>query len=400
MRDMSARVESAAGPVLPAPEPGVARRRFSGRGLAVAIVVALVQVAGSSWASRGASGRPQLSGPAFALLLLGPAALVFAYRWPRTAVLVTAGAALAYFASGFGPGPIVLSGLVAAYTAVVSGYRLLVWCVTGAGILAFLIVEGIAADGVPSQTVFVRTAAFTAVITAVCAIGELVRSRRARAVQLRIAQEETRRRQASEERLRLVQELHDVLGHSVSLINVQAGAALHVLDQDPEGARVALKAIRQASGEVLSEVRSMLELMRDGEAAPRAPGAGLHQLRNLTDQCAAGGLRVDVTTRGKPVPLSPTVDLAAFRIIQEALTNVIRHARVDHATVELDYTPGSVRVTVRDRAAVRVQPVAAGTGIRGMTMRAESVGGRLEIRQPGAGGLVIVATLPVMAETP
>lgn len=379
-----------------------ARRRFSVGAMLVAISVAVVQVVGSYWTARPTFDHG--GDWAFVLVLVGPAALVFCYRWPRTVLLITAGAALFYFGV-VGYGPIVLAGLVAAYGAVVAGHRILVWCAAGVSILGTLVVVAIEDGGWPTGDVLAHAAVFVAITVAVLAVGELVRARRARAEQVRVAQEETRRRAVSEERLRLVQELHDVLGHSVSLINVQAGAALHILDRDPEGARVALRAIRQVSGEVMSEVRSMLEIMRDGGAAPRMPTAGLAQLPALIDQCRTGGLQVEVVSHGDPIPLSPSVDFAALRIVQESLTNVIRHAHVDHALLTLDYGDDELRIGVRNGPGPHTgnvptpsDPIEAGTGIRSMIMRAESVGGHVEVARLEQGGFMVTATLPAIVE--
>src|SRR6185312_3774642 len=159
------------------------------------------------------------------------------------------------------------------------------------------------------------------------------------------ARGEHRRRQASEERLRIARELHDVLGHHLSLINVQAGVGLHLMDNHPEQAREALTAIKTASAEALREVRAVLGVLRpEEEAAPRQPPLGLDRLGELT---ADAGLPVTVTTAGRPRPLPAEVDRAAYRIVQEALTNVRKHAAAGAtARVATEYTPAAVRLSV------------------------------------------------------
>ncbi|GIF12113.1 sensor histidine kinase [Actinoplanes teichomyceticus] len=219
---------------------------------------------------------------------------------------------------------------------------------------------------------------------------------RARAEQAR-ARAEQERRQASEERLRIARELHDVLGHHLSLINVQAGVGLHLMDQRPEQAREALAAIKTASAEALREVRSVLGVLRtEGEAAPRQPALGLNRLSELT---AAAGIPVRTTVTGTPRELPAEVDRAAYRIVQEALTNVRRHAGPrPEADVAVSYLPAALYLSVRNSEPEAAQPPAAdgarGSGIAGMRARAESLGGRLAAGRPPTGGFLVTVILP------
>ena len=144
------------------------------------------------------------------------------------------------------------------------------------------------------------------------------------------------KRRADEERLRIARELHDVLAHSISVINVQAGVGLALLDSDPEQARTALTTIKAASKEALGEVRQVLDTLRAPGDAPRAPAPGLDRLPELVEQAAGAGLTVDVEGGGAAA-LPPGADLAAFRIVQEALTNVVRHSGSRHARVRVDH---------------------------------------------------------------
>ncbi|WIM98308.1 sensor histidine kinase [Actinoplanes oblitus] len=223
---------------------------------------------------------------------------------------------------------------------------------------------------------------------------------RTRAEQARALQEQ-QRRQASEERLRIARELHDVLGHHLSLINVQAGVGLHLMDQRPEQAREALTAIKSASAEALREVRSVLGVLRtEGEAAPRQPALGLNRLAELT---AAAGIPVRTTITGEPRELPAEVDRAAYRIVQEALTNVRRHhaGPQPEADVAVGYLPAALYLSIRNDGPVTAEPPVPpaeggekGSGITGMRARAESLGGRLEAGCPPTGGFLVTVILP------
>jgi signal transduction histidine kinase len=215
-----------------------------------------------------------------------------------------------------------------------------------------------------------------------------VRAERAR------AKEEQERRQASEERLRIARELHDVLGHHLSLINVQAGVGLHLMDSRPEQAREALSAIKTASSEALREVRAVLDVMRaEGEAAPRQPSVGLSRLDELT---ADAGLPITTKVTGASRALPPEVDRAAYRIVQEALTNVRKHAGPGAtASIAVDYLPTALHLAIRNEGAFvdSGAPSAEGTGIGGMRERAQSLGGSVEAG-PVEGGFLVSVLLP------
>jgi signal transduction histidine kinase len=209
--------------------------------------------------------------------------------------------------------------------------------------------------------------------------------------------EERRRRQASEERLRIATELHDVLGHHLSLINVRAGVGLHLMDRQPEQARAALDTIREASAEALREVRSVLDaLYPTGEGAPRAPAPRLERLAELT---ADAGLPVHTTISGTPRELPAEIDRAAYRIVQEALTNVRRHAGAGaSATIIIEYREDSLTVQVDDDGRTPPQH-ADGNGIGGMRERATALGGMLAAGPLLDGGWRVSARLPLLAST-
>ncbi|HYT10836.1 MAG TPA: ATP-binding protein, partial [Mycobacteriales bacterium] len=189
--------------------------------------------------------------------------------------------------------------------------------------------------------------------------------------------------------------------HHISMINVQAGVALHLMDERPEQARTALTAIKQASRESLGELRSVLELLRQGdEAAPRTPAPGLDALETLSSRAAAAGLPVRVEVSGTPRRLPAAVDLAAYRIVQEALTNVARHAGRATADVRLEYGDDELVVQVDDDGAVpapagRSTAGGTGSGLLGMAERASALDGEVEAGPRAGGGFRVRARLPL-----
>jgi signal transduction histidine kinase len=226
---------------------------------------------------------------------------------------------------------------------------------------------------------------------------EAARIRRERAAETTRTLEEEARRQASEERLRIARELHDVLAHNISLINVQAGVALHLMDERPEQARTALSAIKQASKEALVELRAVLGVLRQvDEELPRSPVPSLARLGDLVSRVAVGiSVRTEVEGEARPLPAG--VDRAAFRIVQEALTNVARHAGRAAATVRVSYGGRVLTVQVEDDgvgAASRGTP-GSGSGIPGMRERAAALGGELEAGPRPGGGFRVLARLPL-----
>jgi signal transduction histidine kinase len=227
--------------------------------------------------------------------------------------------------------------------------------------------------------------------------------------QRRLAAERTRaeeaRRRAGEERMRIARELHDVLAHNISLINVQAGVALHLMDEQPGQSRSALQAIRQASNDALGELRSVLDVLRQGdEAPPRSPASGLAHLDSLVAGAGATGLAVRTEVEGTPRPLPAGTDLAAYRIVQESLTNVTRHAGPASATVLVRYGQDNLTVQVDDDGKGPEPPSAAdaslrpGRGLVGMRERVAALGGELTTGPRPGGGFRVLARLPVDGE--
>jgi signal transduction histidine kinase len=225
---------------------------------------------------------------------------------------------------------------------------------------------------------------------------EAVAAAQQRAAELERARGELARRAVTEERLRIARELHDVVAHSMSIIAVQSGVGAHVLDSQPEEARKALAAVEATSRQALVEMRRLLGVLRQ-EAEPRgslAPAPGLAELEALAAEVARAGVRVEVRIEGTPAELPAGLDLTAYRIVQEALTNVVRHAGPSTARVAVRYGPGQVAVEVVDDGKGG-DPGEGGHGISGMRERAALYGGTLEAGPLPGGGFRVAATLPL-----
>ena len=260
--------------------------------------------------------------------------------------------------------------------------------------------------------------------------GIAVANRRAYVASIQDRAQEDARRQVVEERLRIARELHDVVAHTMATINVQAGSAAHVLATRPEVAAEALQAIKAASKDGLRELRAILNVLRQADDAdPTQPAPGLAQLDTLVAGARRAGLETTLTVTGTAVPLPAAADLAAYRIIQESLTNTIRHAGPATAAVSVSYTGDEVRICVTDtglgqpavlargddlpdppdrrsapksagpadRAAATLATGTGGHGLAGMRERAAAVGGSVETGSGPGGGFRVEARLPLPA---
>jgi signal transduction histidine kinase len=210
--------------------------------------------------------------------------------------------------------------------------------------------------------------------------------------------ESERRRAATEERLRIARELHDVVAYSFSTIKVQAGVALHLLDGGPAALSEALQAIDSASKEALAELREILGQLRRADAAePRSSAPGVQRLEDLAATMTAAGVQTRVVVTGAARSLPPAVDLTAFRVAQESLSNVLRHAGATTATVTLAYEPDSVSIIVENEEGERRDDAwpGSGHGIAGMRERVAELGGRLEAGPRPNGGFRVSACLPL-----
>lgn len=339
--------------------------------------------------------RQDLDALGLLLLAMGPAALILRGRYPVAVLWFVQVATLGYLLLDYPRGPIFLALIVAFVTAVMSGHRAAAIASLVVGYVSFLWLPAlVGAEPSPGWGAALGLAAWLLVLLTV---SEIARSRRERALELERTRAEGARRRASEERLRIARELHDVLAHNISLINVQAGVALHLMDERPEQARTALTAIKQASNEALGELRSVLDILREGhEAPPRSPTSGLAHLDDLVAKTEAAGLRVTTRVEGTPRPLPPGVDLAAFRIVQEALTNVTRHAGEAHAEITIGYGERNLTVQIDDNGVTTTSMTpSGGKGISGMRERVTALDGELEAGPRRGGGFRVRARLPL-----
>jgi signal transduction histidine kinase len=315
--------------------------------------------------------------------------------WPRAAFLAIVAGVGGYLASGAAFGLVFLAPALGVY-AMATTLPLRRWLPLTA-LLVPMIVAGHWREPYlgllnPSLYAGLVMGVALAVVPAMFAL-----LRRSRRESERVAREQDRRRYAYEERLRIARDVHDVVGHSLSVISMQAGVALHVLDRRPDQVVESLEAIRTTSRQALAELRMTLEMFRDPEAdGPRAPVPGLARLDELVGALRKAGRSVEVerVPPGDQGPLSAAVDQAAFRIIQEGLTNVVRHAENATATVRVLREPGRLVVEVADDGPAVAEPV-AGNGIRGMEERARVVGGTVQVMVQPAGGLLVRAVLPL-----
>jgi signal transduction histidine kinase len=246
---------------------------------------------------------------------------------------------------------------------------------------------------------------FNAVMLSVAwAMGRLVRARQLRADQLgdraEIAERERDERArvaVAQERGRIAREVHDIVAHSVSVMGVQAGAARVLLDTDVEQARAALLAIERTSREALSEMQHLVEILRkDGESPATTPHPGLSDLDGLLARVRAAGLPVELRIEGERSGLAPGLDLSAYRIVQEALTNTLKHAGPAEATVTLRFGSDDLELLITDTGGGNGAANGGGRGIPGMRERASLYGGELEAGRD-SGGYAVHARLPLVA---
>ena len=361
----------------------------------LAFVVGAVQLCGILFAAHGQDDRESLDALAIALVLAGPAALAAISRAPVAVLAATTAAGLAYWALDYPRGPVMLAMIVAFVATLIAGHRAIAWASLAVVWGGFTWLPSLAGDAAAPG---VEKALGLAVWLFLLAAGaELLRAKIERHEERECARRQQEEARAGQERLRIARELHDVLAHNVSLINVQAGVALHLLDGQPERARPALEAIKEASSETLSELRSVLSIMRrPGEEPPRSPTAGIGGLGELVARTTAAGIPVEAHLSGDPRPVPASVDLAVYRIVQEALTNVARYARPAAAVVRLDYGDDDLTVEVNDAGAHSPDGNgSAGNGIAGMRERVAALGGEFSAGPRPGSGFRVRARLPV-----
>jgi signal transduction histidine kinase len=383
-------------------------RQSPARGAVSAVVLAAALVFGSygeahprQISDKLPSGSPAAHMPAAALILVAVACLVLAvrHRWPVPVLAVSTAAVAAYTALGYFNGAVLIAPAVALYAVAISGTaRRALTCT--AAMMAVLMPTTALTD--PFGLTAGGFYSIPALAAIACFGGIAVANRRAYVVSIQERAENDTRQRIDEERLRIARELHDVVAHTMATINVQAGVAVHVLTDRPDAAAEALQTIKTASKEGLRELRAILNVLRQAdEADPTEPAPGLAQAPALIDGARRAGLGTTLTVTGTQRPLTAAVDLAAYRIIQESLTNAIRHAGPATATVSLAYGEDELGVEVADTgrgttaaAAAAAGPQGTGHGLTGMRERAASVGGTVEAGPQPAGGYRVSARLP------
>jgi signal transduction histidine kinase len=370
---------------------------------ALAVAVVIVNVVAIRVATEPGS-RP-LDPLAYALAVSYGVLLLARRRWPLGVLLASTAILFVYYSIGY-PGVSPAFPLaVALYTATVAGYFRWGLLITAFYMSAGVLVVGVR-EGTPTEEVFATFLPQASLLVTLLLLGEAVRSRRAWLAEVRErlarAAAEREREAASrveQERLRIARELHDVMAHTISVIAVQAGVASDVLADAPDAARRALGTIRAASREAMAELKATVGVLRgvDGQPAPLAPTPGLSQLDSLLEAAHHAGLQVEAVVAGEPRPLPAAVDLTAYRIVQESLTNVARHAGASSAIVAVRYERNSVVIEVCDDGRGATAVAAAGQGghgLAGMAERAAAVGGRLETGPQSAGGFRVWSSLP------
>lgn len=379
--------------------------------LAAAVAVAMMLTIGVA-EEDDATRSP---GPfAYSLGLLVAVFLLARRRRPLLVLLSSIGVLIAYYGLDYPAFSPAVPLAVAVYSAALAG-RSLPAGLAIAGLLLTGVGWRVVGEGQSLQTVLGQgTITDTALFAALILLGEAVRHRRAwaREVQERLARSEREQRREAErrieeERLRMARELHDVTAHTVAALNVHAAVAADALDSEPERARASLTTIREQSRDAMTELKAAIGLLRgDGEPAGegRSPAPGIAQIEELVKVASAAGVRVTVRTEGRKREVPAAVDLTAYRIVQESLTNVVRHAGASTVKVRFDYANDALTVEIIDDGTGFIDdaagPVAAGNGqaghgLLGMHERAVALGGNLAAGPLKDGGYRVSARLPL-----
>ncbi|MEU8205605.1 histidine kinase [Streptosporangium sp. NPDC049046] len=343
----------------------------------------------------GLSGRhstPHLELLGYALLAAGGLVLVARRRAPLVVLAVTGLCAVGYQAAGFDVPAVAY--LFAVYAAVRAGHR--AFTVAASVImLALLPLAALAAGSHDTGEAFAqaRGALELAWLIAAGAAGEALRQAERRADEAERTREETARRRADEERLHIARELHDSLTHQISIIKVQAEVAVHVARKRGEQVPEALLAIREAGREATRELRATLEALREEDPTPPR---GLDHVAELVERARTGGLEATLTIEGRRHDVPAAVERTVYRIVQESLTNIARHAAAATASVRIDYRPDTLAIRVDDDGKARsdAAPV-PGVGLLGMRERVTALGGHLRAAPREEGGFTVQAELPV-----
>jgi signal transduction histidine kinase len=342
---------------------------------------------------------PELDASAYVLLVLAHLPVALRRRAPLTVFAVVQVAGVAYISLGYWPVASAFGSMLVLYT-VASVYpaRIAVGC--AAMMTAKWVYAGVISDSLSMGLVVGQALLYCSVLVW---SGTLARRSHALGRQLRAEQAERARREVAAERGRIARELHDVVAHHMSVISVQAGLARFVLGSDATTARNALTVIEDTSTEALEELRRMLKVLREhdlGGAESAAPMPTLARLDDLVQRVRAGGVPVELNIQGTARPLPPGVELCAYRVVQEALTNVLKHTLHAAAHVQLRYAKHELTVSVTNDGAGKTPamvPSGGGHGLIGMRERAKLYGGTISMGPCAEGGFAVRLTLPTSA---
>ncbi len=376
--------------------------------IALALFVTVIQVLSAAIPVPLEPVSTPVSGIGYALLFVSGVAVAARRRWPVPVFVVTALASLIYFGFDYPDRLSYLALFVALFTLAAYGDGRRSLMIAGGGITVLAVGWLIAAADVEPIVaigwVFFRIGASVISTT----LGESVRSRRViaadaqeRAELAERSRDEEARARVDAERLRIAREVHDTVAHAIAIINVQAGVTAHVLDKRPEQAREALRTIEQTSSRALHEMRAILGVLRDGDE--REPYPGLGQIDELVGKARDAGLDIAFEQSAPVTPLPSAVGSAAYRIVQESITNVIRHVGPTRVTVALEPGIDALRIRVIDagrRDTAHVPPrtgrsPTTGRGIVGMRERCQLLGGELDATSRPDGGFEVTARLPL-----
>ena len=331
------------------------------------------------------------------LLVLATVPYAWRRRWPTAAFLTGLLATTGLWLLGYNAGVLPLILLFGGYfVAVARPVREVVAC-TAVSLGCFALLWW--AGGAPFGARDAFTSALAVAIT--LALGRAGRLRVDLAEARAQAAEEAARRRSTEERLRIARELHDIIGHSLGTIAVQAGVGRHLMAKEPERAAEALDSIARVGRSSLDEVRAVVAALRDDDASYH-PTPGLADLSDLVATIRSTGLNVELTLPNDLEAIPRQTGAAVYRIVREALTNVVRHAYASAASVQVDHHDGRVHVAVHDDGSGSdgEEGMKPGHGIAGMRERAEALGGRLTAGASTGGGFLVTASLPVTSDQP
>jgi len=371
------------------------------RPVATTAFVELITVAGTAFGGGGPHPAQPIDALALVLLVASAGTVAFAHRWPVPSLSIALLCVVAYYARGYHTDSAFFVGLlVTGYRAGTAGERVRAagFVLATVGLFAAAALIGHPPD--QNAALWVST-----IVVGGQLAGQAAAEWRARVDrEAQQTHEEEALRRIAEERLRIARELHDVVSHSIAMINVQAGVAVHVIDERPDEARAALLAIKTASRDALRDLRGILGLLRQtDETESRSPVSGLEEVPALIENVRRAGTEVTLHMDKGDSPLPTSVDLAAYRVIQEALTNVVRHAPGASATVAVRRQPDALLIEVENDRRGTVATGSdgrhgAGHGLAGMRERVRAAGGSVDAGLRADGGFAVHATLPLESE--